>query len=89
MILGRMLDYKYLDGNGEGWCIHGINALGEVGFKGEKLFPFLGESSNLGTGTNKDLLLWSSHNPSKIHSDYLLAGKGFEHGLKQSQVSSH
>lgn len=73
--------------NDERKVLHGVNALSEVGFKGEELFALLGESSDLRTRTNKDLLLGSSRSSTEVHSGYFLSWKCFKHRLKQSHIS--
>lgn len=61
---------------------HGVDAFSKIGFKGEKLFAFLGESSNLRAGADKDLLPRSPKSTSKVHPTDLLARECFKHRLK-------
>lgn len=62
--------------------LHGVDALREVGVKGEELFAFLAESSDLRARADEDLLLRSSHSTSKVHSGYFWPGECFKNRLK-------
>lgn len=68
--------------------LHGIDALGEVGFKSQEWLALLSKSTNRWTAAHKYLLLWSSHSSSQVQSRYFPPWKCFKQILQGRKSNS-